>query len=492
MPARTFLSRLESLGDRLAPSRLPIRWRLTLAFTVVMAIVLGTVGTFVYLRLEDGLDSSIDSGLHARASDLASLVQQVREPGTAPERLALGRGAGEVQVLAPSGRILGGSPGNEAHSLLTTAELQRARTTTFLVSRGERERLLARPAGDATDRVVIVVGDSLEQREHAMNTLTGALLVGGPLTLLLAAVAGYGLAAGALRPVEGMRRRARTISADRPSARLPLPPAEDEVRRLGETLNDMLGRLEAGLRRERAFVADAGHELRTPLAILKMELELAMRGGATVEDLQAALRSAAEETDRLAQLADDLLVLARADDGELPVRLEQLRAAALLEAIAGRFSVRAATLGRELHVEPCGELEFDGDELRLEQALGNLVDNALRYGDGTVHLRAAARTGSVELHVADEGRGFDEGLLPRAFERFTRADAARSRGGTGLGLAIVDTIARAHGGRASATNTGAGADVWITLPAAAAPEVPTGTTRTRSSPDRGAAPRSRA
>jgi heavy metal sensor kinase len=473
-------------------SRLPIRLRLTLAFTAVMAVVLGATGVFVYYHLEHGLDGSIDAGLHARADDLAAVVEQVREPGVPPARLQLGRDGGDVQVLDLGGRVLGGSPGNQARPLLEPAELRRARTRAVLVSRGERQRLLARPAGGARDRVVIVVGDSLEQREHAMETLAGALLVGGPLALLLAAGAGYGLAAGALLPVEGMRRRARTISADRPSARLPLPPADDEVRRLGETLNDMLGRLEAGLRRERAFVADAGHELRTPLAILKMELELAMRDGATVEDLQAALRSAAEETDRLAQLADDLLVLARADDGKLPVRLAPVAAQALLDTIAGRFSVRAAALGRELAVEPCGELVVEGDELRLEQALGNLVDNALRYGDGTVRLHAAASSGTVELHVEDEGSGFDEALLPRAFERFTRADAARSRGGTGLGLAIVEEIALAHGGRAAAANTATGADVWLTLPVAGVPEARTGTTRTRSSPDQGPAPRSRA
>jgi two-component system, OmpR family, sensor kinase len=258
-----------------------------------------------------------------------------------------------------------------------------------------------------------------------------------------------------------MRRRARMISADSPDARLPLPPAEDEVRRLGETLNEMLERLEQGLIRERSFVADASHELRTPLAILKMELELAMLHGATIEELEDALRSAAEETDRLARLADDLLVLARADEGRLPVRPVRLDVRELLESVSRRF---AAPAGRRLEVDVPANLAVDGDELRLEQALGNLVDNALRHGGGKVRLAAVRTDGMIELHVADEGDGFPPELLPRAFERFARADHTRSRGGAGLGLSIVAAIAHAHGGEACAANREHGADVWLAMP----------------------------
>jgi signal transduction histidine kinase len=273
---------------------------------------------------------------------------------------------------------------------------------------------------------------------------------------------------------------------------LPVPQTGDEVERLGETLNAMLARLETALERERDFVADAGHELRTPLALLRTELELALREGRTAEELRAALASAVEESDRLEQLAEDLLVLARADEGRLPVRPERLDVAELLATTARRFDVRAAEAGRELRVvgaEPAaagGELHVvdadravadaaaprhaDGlavhaDRLRAEQALANLVDNALRHGDGPVELRAEPAGDGVRLHVLDRGPGFDPALNGHAFERFTRGDRARSRGGTGLGLAIVDAIARSHGGSAGAApRDGGGADAWIELP----------------------------
>ena len=241
-----------------------------------------------------------------------------------------------------------------------------------------------------------------------------------------------------------MRRKAADVSEDRPGERLPLPPADDEIRRLGETLNAMLARLEAALERERGFVADASHELRTPLASLKTELELALRRDRTPEELRRALRSASEETDRLSRLADDLLVLARSDRGTLPLRIEPVRARELLDGVAAQFR----TSGHEVQVDVPDGLELHGDRLRLEQAVGNLVANAATHGDGAVTVSARQQDGAIELHVEDEGEGLPPGFAERAFERFTRADEARGGGGAGLGLAIVAAIARAHGGRA--------------------------------------------
>ena len=189
----------------------------------------------------------------------------------------------------------------------------------------------------------------------------------------------------------------------------------------------MLSRLEAAFARERAFVSDASHELRTPLAILRTELELALRGEHTREELEDALRSAAEETERLSRLAEDLLVIARSDQGRLPVRIEDLAAGDLLARVAGRFQTRARVEGRPLRPDPSPGVIVRADPARLEQALANLVDNALSYGDGTVELTASRSNGTVEIHVRDEGPGFPPAFLPRAFERFTRADEARSR-----------------------------------------------------------------
>ncbi len=229
------------------------------------------------------------------------------------------------------------------------------------------------------------------------------------------------------------------------------------MRRLGETLNEMLERLDEGLLRERRFVADAGHELRTPLALLRTELELALRGQRSHEELEAALRSAAEEVERLIRLAEALLVLEGA--GAVELRLEELDARELLDAVARRFASRAAAAGRAIEVDGGGT--FRGDRDRLEQALGSLVDNALAHGEGTVRLEAEPGDDTIVLRVADEGPGFPDDFALRAFERFSRADEARTSGGAGLGLAIVDAVARAHGGSASAS----GSTVTLVLPA---------------------------
>jgi signal transduction histidine kinase len=226
----------------------------------------------------------------------------------------------------------------------------------------------------------------------------------------------------------------------------------------------MLARLEASLEHERRFVADASHELRTPLALLKTELEVALRRRRTREELEAALASASEETDRLTRLAEDLLLIARADQGRLPIRAERVEVPELLERVRARFSTHAADLGRTVTVESTGDAAVVADSLRVEQALGNLVANAFEHGGGSVTLRSSAVDGRVELHVTDEGPGFPDAFVARAFDRFSRADDARGTGGSGLGLAIVDLIARAHGGDAHVVNRrDGGSDAWISL-----------------------------
>jgi signal transduction histidine kinase len=273
------------------------------------------------------------------------------------------------------------------------------------------------------------------------------------------------VAAAALKPVEAMRSRAAEISAAEPDRRLPVPPTHDEVARLGKTLNEMLERLGEALEHERAFVADASHELRTPLAILRTELELALTAGRSPEELRAALASAAEETDRLTQLSEDLLTIAQTERGELPLRLERLSLLEVLEGVGRRFARRAEGAAREVEVSAPAALTIEADRLRLDQAVGSMVDNALRYGAGKIELRADAGERAVGIRVLDRGEGFPEEFLGRAFERFSRAAASNRDGGSGLGLAIVQTVARAHGGEAHVANRdGGGADAWLTLP----------------------------
>lgn len=452
-------------------SRLSIRLRLTLVFGCAMAIVLVAVGAFLYFRLASELDRAIDEGLRSRAADIAGLLQST---GSGLDGTATIQGVGDdsfTQVLDDQERIVAASQGVGEEPVLTAEQLSSAAASPRLLEVGPvasiddgPTRLLVIEVPLDGGNAVIVVGTSLEERDEALASLLAQLLVVLPIALLVTSVLGYVVAAAALRPVDAMRRRAATISAEDPGARLPVSGPHDEVARLGETLNEMLARLESALERERRLVADASHELRTPLALLKTELELAQRSSRTREELETAIESAAEETDRLAQLTEDLLLLARSDDNALALRETEISSRALLERVSSRFGDRARRQGREVVVEVGQDVELLGDELRLEQALGNLVDNALRHGAGTITLSATQRGNRVELHVRDEGEGFPRNFVDKAFERFSQADDARSIAGTGLGLSIVDVIARAHGGSAHVDANGA-ANVWLALPA---------------------------
>jgi two-component system OmpR family sensor kinase len=452
--------------------RLPIRLKLTLAFALVMAAVLAATGLFLYLRLRSDLDATVDQGLRSRAGDVIALVKQadtgLAQSGSSP---LAARSGGFAQIVDDRGKVVDATPQIGKRSLLSPPELQRALRHTTLVQRGplpgldQSSRLLATATAAQDKRLVVIVGASLEQRNEALGNLGSTLLVGGPIALLLASLAGYGLAAAALRPVESMRRRAAAISSEEPGQRLPVPPARDELSRLGDTLNAMLERLEAAFAREQTFVSDASHELRTPLTILKAELELALRGERSPTDYRQALASATVEADRLVRLAEDLLVIARSGEGGLPVRLSEVSVDTVLQHTRERFAQRGADLGRAIEVTDAPALKLEADPLRLEQALGNMIDNALRHGSGSVVLSARERDGGVAVHVVDAGPGIPEGFAATAFERFTRADSARGRGGAGLGLAIVAAIASAHGGTVGAENVpGGGADVWIWLP----------------------------
>jgi heavy metal sensor kinase len=466
-------------------ARLPIRIRLTLVFALAMAVVLAGMGAFLYTGLESALDETIDASLRARADDVAALLQQsesgLRESAgnsTAQTGEQTGQNLDEsasfAQVLSSSDTVVDSTPLVGRNPLLTPAELAQAMEGQIVVERTSMPgvdgaaRLLAVPVHAQDQDLVVVVGASLEGRVEALSRLQSQLAIGGPLALIAASLLGFVLASAAFRPVESMRRQAEAISAIELGRRLPVPVTRDEVAKLGETLNEMLARLETAVAKERAFVANASHELRTPLTLLKGELDLALSRERSPEETAATLRSAAAETDRLVQLAEDLLVLAQADQGRLPVKMATVDAGEILQCMKERFNRRASDLGVVLEADAPSELRLTADRVRLEQALTNLVENALRYGANPVSLVAYRREDRVEFHVLDRGPGFEQAFLPRAFERFGRADKSRSSEGAGLGLAIVEIIATAHGGTAHAANReGGGADVWLAVPATA-------------------------
>lgn len=449
--------------------RLPIRLRISLGFAVAMALVLSVVGLVSYSYLAAGLSGDLNRELRQRAQDLSSPVSQ---PGSSLKNLAgtgfIERGESFAEVIATNGRVLQATETLHGQPLLSPVEVANAANATIILDRprapglNEPARLLATPVARAGRSVILVVGDTRENGEEALRRVRTQLLLGLPLLLLLTSALGYLLVGAALRPVEEMRRRAAAMSGGPAGQRLPLPPGNDVMARLGVTLNDLLARVDATLDRERAFVANASHELRTPLALLRTELELAVRRPRPVADLTHAINSAAEEVDRLIRLAEDLLLLASTDDAGLHLAPEQVDVPSLLASVATRFHGISARRGRAIAVDT-GEVHLvKADAQRLEQALINLVSNALQHGAGEVVLSARAVAGATEFCVSDRGDGFSATMLAHGFERFVHT---RSGGGSGLGLPIVAAVAAAHGGSTGAANGAAGGcGVWIRLP----------------------------
>ena len=446
-------------------SRLPLRIRLTLAFAAVMAVVIAATGLFLFLHLRADLDHAVNSQLAARTGDVRALVAQA-DTGLR-DAAAAGRAPEVAQVLTAGGRVFDATPGLLATPLVRGQPLQIARRRPLLLTRPSAPglrgpvRLRAAPVRAQGRRLVVVVAASLAARDQAISDLLGLFAIGGPAALLLASLAGYGVAAAALRPVESMRRRAASISTRELGQRLPISGAGDELERLGRTLNEMLDRLAAGIERERAFAAEAGHELRTPLTMLRTELELIARDRPTGQALVTATDAAIEEAVRMSRLVDDLLSLARAESDTLSVRPSPENAGELAADAVAR--VRRVRPDRSIALT-APSVSVWADRERVGQALANVLDNALRHGSDPIVVTVSAREGGAVLRVRDHGPGFTEELLPRAFDRFARGPRAGAHG-SGLGLSIVAAIIRAHGGDVGAANqAGGGAAVWLWLP----------------------------
>jgi signal transduction histidine kinase len=453
--------------------RLPIRLRLTLVFTLSMAVLLTVTAGFVYLRLGAELLRTTDTALLTQAGAVAAGIGQ---PGQGSAFGAVSaRGLETVtQVLGPGGSVLEYSPGLATRPAVPVAALRGIRRTAYLNAsvRGIEgtARVIVLPQGSGPHRGWVVVAASLESRDEALSALLVLLLIGGPVTLALAGAAGWAVAGAALRPVERMRQEADAIAVSDRGRRLPIPASRDEIARLGNTLNAMIGRLEAAFDRERRFVADASHELRTPLAILKAELDLARSRQRTKPELLAAVRSASEEADRLTELAETLLVYSRVEGDRMPLRRQPTELDRLLHEACSSLAARAAAAGVALQVDPHGVTAVV-DPVRIRQAVENLVSNALAHTPrgGQVRASVTLEGDTLRLDVRDTGPGFDPRVLPRAFEPFATGPAPSGAAGqgAGLGLAIVRAIAQAHGGRATADNPpGGGARVTVCLPAA--------------------------
>jgi two-component system, OmpR family, sensor kinase len=460
-----------------------VRIRLALIFALGAALVIGVGGLVFTHELSAGLTGSLVAGLRSRADTVAqnlggSAGPNVQDPGggqPGPAAGLAGQSDSLTQVIGPNGAVLDAFGPGTAKPLLSRGELASARRAELVLQRSPARGdapmlLLAMPAGDARGTVVIT-GISLTTVDQARSRVEAALLIGGPLAVALAGLGAWLLAGAALAPVERMRRQAAKISGQDADTVLSVPGTGDELAALARTLNDMLGRLHRALSRQRGFLAVAGHELRTPLAVLKGEVELALSPGRSRADLLAALREAAGETDRLIKLAEDLLTLAAADEGTSLVRLRRCDLAAVIAAAVAAWADPARKKGVELRLASPARLAAVADSDRLRQVIDNLFDNALRFAPSRSAIEVTLRPegGAVVLEVADEGPGFPPGFLPVAFERFSRPEDHRDEHqGSGLGLAIVKTLVEAHGGQVMAANRpGGGALIRVVLPAAA-------------------------
>ncbi|MFN2517777.1 MAG: sensor histidine kinase [Jatrophihabitantaceae bacterium] len=459
-----------------------IRLRLALLFTAASLVLLIVGGVLFIERLRSGLENSLDVSLRSHADTLISQLGNFQDNGQTRLAPSLGTYA---QVLTVGGAVLESSDGLPPTPLLTRAQAAAAAkgsvvtdTTVTLNAAGENGPAEMRLFAGPTDQVgvLIVVITSRDMVDAAVARSTWQLALLGTIALLLAGPGSWLLTRAALRPVERMRVQAAGLQEHDASSGVAVPRTRDEIARLAETLNGLLSRLHAAVTREQAFVADAGHELRTPLAVLQGELELARRPGRSRAELAATIDVAAAETDRLVRLAEDLLVLAH-DTETAPSRTREFDLAELAH-IAIQAAATSAAANQVL-VTSCGPaaLPVIGDPDRIRQAIDNVLTNAVRHSPpgATVTLTHQKDGVCATLTVTDQGTGFAPEFIPVAFERFSRSDHARHRpaagaaegpGGNGLGLAIVRAVMEAHHGTAVAENLPAGgARVTIRWPA---------------------------
>ncbi|MDQ4054146.1 MAG: ATP-binding protein [Actinomycetota bacterium] len=445
---------------RLVPRTL--RARLTSVVVIGASLLLIAGLGVLYVVLERQLHAAIDDGLRARVDDV-SAAATTGEGGQLADPYA--------QVLRSDGTVVAASSSAPGRAVLTAEQRRVARDELIFVSTSvpglESPARLAAQSVPGTDRIV-VVGTSLDDVEETGDRLLLVLGLALPVLLILLALVLRWTIRASLRPVSALTTRAGRISTAGSTERLPEPQGQDEIAELARTLNAMLDRIGIAFERERAFVDDASHELRTPIAVLRGELELALLDNDPGQ-MRRAVEIAQAEAEHLSNLAVDLLVLARQRAGSLVLERGRVEVREAVERTVGRLrrlsdaslTVTGAAVTARL------------DAARLDQLIVNLVTNAVQAGAGRVRVTVARSDADVEIQVDDDGPGFPEELLTTAFDRFTRGDAARTRrqsgkapSGAGLGLPIAAAIVRAHGGEISVGNDSelGGARVRIRLP----------------------------
>ncbi len=451
-----------------------IRWKLTIWYGVVLSLILIAFDLGVYEMVRRHLSTRIDQELRVELHELGQeiAISQAQPDFLRELELRFGRHQNcEFEVHSPDGHSLFRSTrlGQEhIGGAVSQASATPAIAETTIAGLG-RFRTASQTIDGAVGPLWIQVAAPLAPYLAELRAFGVILSAAGPLALATALGGGYVLARKALTPVDRMAAAARQISARRLDRRIEVPHAHDELGRLAETLNDMIDRLRDSFDEMRRFTADAAHELRTPLAVLQSEAEVALRASRTEEEYRRVLESILEETVRLSRLADQLLTLCRQDAGLAPATVEQVRLDILVHNVAEHLRVVAAEKGLAWEITPLEPYGVAGDAAQLRQVFVNLFDNAIKYtpAGGRIAIAGAIRDGRMVISVTDTGLGIPPEHLPHVFDRFYRVDKSRSRdpGGTGLGLAICKAIVESHGGGITiGGNLGTGTRVCVSLP----------------------------
>jgi heavy metal sensor kinase len=455
---------------------LPIRTRLTAWYVVLLALVIVALGTFVVVRLRADMTADFDRSLRSAAAQIRSGYER----GGPVEFYSLSSTVTRVlpsdsgsQLVTPAGRLARSSGNDLPRAPLLSADERRrvlagadVTDTRHGPTDSEPFRVFATSVKRGGEHDVLVVASSLEGIDSAVHRVLVLLLIAGPVALLAVAAGGWWLARAALQPVERLTRQAERIEVDRLDERVPVPPTSDEIARLAVTLNHMLERLDRGVEDKRRLVADASHELRTPLAVMRSELDVALAYEPLQPEARRVLSSAREEVEQMTRTVENLLTLARADEGRLELLPRRVGLREVADEVAAHFRPIAAE--KDVTLTALGDdATVDADRERIRQVAANLVDNAVKYSPrgGAVSVEAWREDGEAGLRISDDGAGIPAAALPHVFDRFYRVDAARGGGGSGLGLAICREIAASHGGRVWAeSEEGRGSTFSLALP----------------------------
>ena len=458
---------------------LGVRWKLTLWYGIVLAVVLTVFSAVVYWTMRHQLMERIDQGLREELGDVRSEVRRATDPAGLSQwlerRFAKHEGF-DFQVTRPDGSRFFASDRLADKSIPASVHLSDSSEPTFenvALDEG-RWRIVSVRVSGPDGPLTVQVGRPLAEFEHESGELLTVFLANGPLMVLVTLAGGYFLARRALAPVQRMTDTARQISADRLGERIAVDNPGDELGRLATTLNDMLDRLGQSFIEMQRFTADAAHELRTPLAVIRNEAEVALRHPRTGEEYGRVLENLLEETVRLSQMADQLLFLCRQDAGLNPQVRDDVPLDGLLRDVVENMRLVAQEKGVSLTLAENPACRVRGDENQLRRVFYNLIDNAIKYTGtgGTVTATSRMDADGVGVAVADSGIGIPAEHLPHIFDRFYRVDPARTgeTSGAGLGLSICQSAVRAAGGTITvASIEGRGSTFTVRLPVAASP-----------------------